>query len=99
MKIKIKHQEKLGNDAFFHIQILFECKNDHGFFRHVDNQKIHYKNKNQVDKAVHTIERLLKHIKGIKKKKKNAYLKRIKILILSFLGVSILMILINLLII
>ncbi|MDM3564602.1 IpaD/SipD/SspD family type III secretion system needle tip protein [Proteus vulgaris] len=85
-KIKIKHQEKLGNDAFFHIQILFECKNDHGFFRHVDNQKIHYKNKNQVDKAVHTIERLLKDIKGIKIKKEECLSEKNKDINFKFFG-------------
>ncbi|MCW9689699.1 IpaD/SipD/SspD family type III secretion system needle tip protein [Proteus terrae] len=62
-----KSEDKKSEDKkFFHIEILFESENKGGYSRKIDNQKIYYKNKEQINSAMNIIDKFLKEIKGIK---------------------------------
>lgn len=58
------------SEYFFKKDITF-IKDDDGYFRIINGEKIYYKNNMQVDAALKAIEDLLKEIKGIKLDKKN----------------------------
>lgn len=62
-----KSEDKKSEDKkFFHIEILFESENKGGYSRKIDNQKIYYKNKEQIESAMNIMDKFLKEIKGIK---------------------------------
>lgn len=63
---KERYNKKSEDKKFFHIEILFESENKGGYSRKIDNQKIYYKNKEQINSAMNIIDKFLKEIKGIK---------------------------------
>ncbi|MEQ4924325.1 IpaD/SipD/SspD family type III secretion system needle tip protein [Proteus hauseri] len=64
--IKRKYEDMAGAKYFFHSRLLFQHKENGSYLRKIDVHSISYINKNQVDDAICSIEKLLKDIKGIK---------------------------------
>lgn len=64
--VKKEYQEKLGKKSFFHTELLFEYQNDGNYIRKLGKNLINYKDKEQVNKSLIAIEKLLTDIKGIK---------------------------------
>lgn len=62
---KERYNKKSEDKKFFHIEILFESENKGGYSRKIDNQKIYYKNKEQIESAMNIMDKFLKEIKGI----------------------------------
>ncbi len=66
---KKEYNEKLKDEKFFYIEMLFVSENKGSYSRKIDKQKIFYKNKEQINSAISVMEKFLKEIKGIKVEK------------------------------
>jgi invasin D len=64
-KIRSDYINKFKNKPFFKSEFKFEYNNE-GYIRNIEQQKINYSNKSQVDHALNSVEKLLMNIKGIK---------------------------------
>ncbi|OAT44955.1 SipD family cell invasion protein [Proteus hauseri ATCC 700826] len=64
-EIKNKYENMTGENSFFYAHFIFEHENHGVYTREINGSKLSYRNKNQVNDAIMTIEKVLKELKGI----------------------------------
>ncbi|WIF71910.1 IpaD/SipD/SspD family type III secretion system needle tip protein [Proteus vulgaris] len=60
-----KYKSMREKDSFFYNRMLFSYLGDGKYHRQFNNNEIFYKNKNQVETSIKSVEKILKGIKGI----------------------------------